>query len=127
MRYIEYNHNYKNKRCNDCVIRAIGFATNKDWCSVFEDLSKYAMKQGLVMNDRRIIKKYINYLGYPTQKMPKRKDNTRYTVQEFADELAEPNATYILLVAHHLTVIKNKNLYDTWNCSNKSVGNYWVI
>lgn len=127
MRFIEYNHNYKNKRCNDCVIRAVGYACNKDWRDVFQSLAKYSMEQGLVMNDKRVIKKYINYLGYPTQKMPRRNDNTRYTVREFADELAESNTTYILLVAHHLTVIKNKNLYDTWDCSMKSVGNFWVI
>ena len=34
---------------------------------------------------------------------------------------------YIVKVANHITVVKNKELYDTWNCSNKSVGNYWII
>ena len=59
--------------------------------------------------------------------MPKRADNTKYTVREFADELAKENKTYIINIAHHTTVIKNKKLYDIWNCGRKSVGNFWII
>lgn len=66
-------------------------------------------------------------LGYEIQKMPVRDDRTRYTLEEFCDELAKPNIIYIVKVANHITVVKNKDLYDTWNCSNKSVGNYWII
>lgn len=127
MKYVAYNHNYKHKKTNDCVVRAIGFAIGKDWCSVFESLGKFSMKSGLTMDDKRIVKKYMQYLGYRMQPMPRREDNTRYTVKEFADELAENNVIYVLQIAKHLTVIKNKDLYDTWNCCCKSVGNYWVI
>ena len=59
--------------------------------------------------------------------MPRRSDRTRYTLEEFATEIAEENKIYLVRLAGHLTVIKNKNLIDTWNCSYKSVGNYWIV
>ena len=59
--------------------------------------------------------------------MPKHKDNSRYTVKEFIDELAKPKGTYIISIANHLTLVINKKLVDIWDCSRKSVGNYWYI
>jgi len=34
---------------------------------------------------------------------------------------------YIVSLANHLSVVVNGYVYDTWNCTHKSVGNYWVI
>lgn len=126
MEFIEYNHNYKNKKTNDCVIRAIGFASGKSWTSTYMSLAQLGAEKGYMINDPKNWKRYLEILGYKKQNMPRRKDNTRYTLEEFCDELAKDNEIYIVKVAGHLTVVKDKNLYDTWNCSRKSVGNYWI-
>ena len=34
--------------------------------------------------------------------------------------------TLIISMANHLTCAKAGTLIDTWNCSQKSVGNYWT-
>ena len=127
MRFIEFNINPKNKITKDCVIRAIATATNKTWESVYRELAELGIKKGLMINDRNNWKAYLKNLGYEKQNMPRREDRTRYTLEEFCDELAEDNQIYIVKVANHLTVVKEKSLYDTWNCSRKSVGNYWII
>lgn len=127
MKFIEFNINPKNKRTKDCVIRAIAIATNKTWEAVYRELTELGIKKGLILNDRNNWKAYLKNLGYEKQNMPRREDRTRYTLEEFCDEIAEDNQIYIVKVANHLTVVKEKNLYDTWNCSRKSVGNYWII
>ena len=127
MKFIEFNINPKNKRTKDCVIRAIATATNKTWETVYRELTELGIKKGLMINDRNNWKAYLKNLGYEKQNMPRREDRTRYTLEEFCDEIAEDNKIYIVKVANHLTIVKEKNLYDTWNCSRKSVGNYWII
>lgn len=127
MKFIQFNINPKNKITKDCVIRAIATATNKTWESIYRELAELGIKKGLMINDRNNWKAYLKNLGYEKQNMPRREDRTRYTLEEFCDELAKTNVTYIVKVANHITVVKNKDLYDTWNCSRKSVGNYWII
>jgi len=125
--FIKYNNNPKNKKTGDCVIRAISLATKTSWEQIYRNLTEQGIKKGLMPNDRANWKAYLKNLGYEPQKMPRRNDNTRYTLDEFCKELAKPNVTYIVKVANHLTVVKDKDLYDSWNCGHKSVGNYWVI
>ena len=127
MEFIKYNNNPKNKKTGDCVIRAIATATNSNWEYVYIKLAELGIRKGLIINDSNNWQKYLEILGYEKQKMPRRSDRTRYTLEEFATEIAEENKIYLVRLAGHLTVIKNKNLIDTWNCSYKSVGNYWIV
>ena len=127
MQFVNYNANPKNRKTSDCVIRALCTALNNSWKDTYISLVDFSIKQGLMCNEKRAYTSYLKAKGYEIQKMPKRKDNTRYTVREFVDEIAESKSTYILSIANHLTVVKDKVLLDTWNCSKKSVGNYWVI
>lgn len=127
MNYINFNANPKNRKTGDCVIRAISLALNKSWADTYREMTEHCIPKGYMLNYKDGYKSYLKKLGYEMLKMPKRFDNTRYTVKEFADELAEENSIYILSIANHVTVIKNKDLYDIWDCSKKSVGNYWKI
>ena len=127
MEFIKYNNNPKNKKTGDCVIRAIATATNSSWEYVYIKLAELGIRKGLIINDPNNWQKYLEILGYEKQKMPRRSDRTRYTLEEFATEIAEENKIYLVRLAGHLTVIKNKNLIDTWNFSYKSVGNYWIV
>lgn len=127
MEFIKYNANPKQKRTNDCVIRAISTATGIEWKEIYSALSMQGIKNSLMLNDPKNWRKYLEKLGYEKYKMPRRADNTRYTVEEFCDEIANDNEIYIIKIAGHLTCIKDKKLYDTWNCGKKSVGNYWSI
>ncbi len=127
MEFIKYNNNPKQKRTNDCVIRALSLGLNKSWKDVYKDLTNLGIKKGLMPNDRSNWKQYLKDFGYKMEKMPKKLNGKRYTVEEFINELAFDEQTYIIKIANHLTVVKDKKLYDTWNCKDKCVGNYWII
>lgn len=123
MKYIYTNLNPTDKKVSDCVIRSIMKATGKTWNEVFTELCAIGAKQHRMPNDVKVCEKYLDQLGFNKHRMPRFEDNTRYTVEEFAN--ANPKGTYIIKIAHHLTVIVDGDLYDTWDCSYKSVGNYW--
>lgn len=127
MKFVPCNVNPKNRQTDDSIIRAISTATNKSWYDIFENLARFAMKLGLTMTDKRILKKYLRYLGYQEQPVPKKVDNSRYTVSDFCERLAKPNETYLLSISNNLTCVINKDLYDTYNCSHKTVSNYWLV
>lgn len=127
MEFVKFNQNPKQKRTTDCVIRAISFALGKTWEEVYRDLAEQGIKNGLMLNDRNNWKLYLKVLGYNMERMPKTLNNKRYTVEQFADEIARKGCTYVVKIANYITVVKDKKLYDTWNCKNKCVGNYWII
>lgn len=124
--FVFHNENPKGSlRAADCVIRAIAKATKQDWETVFTDLAKIALEIKDVPNSKPVYKQYLTEQGYPMQKQPKKSDNTKYTVEEFAKKYNQ--GTYIISLSNHLTVIIDGKIYDTWNCSSKSVGNYWEV
>lgn len=127
MKFEKMNKNPRNIKASDCVVRAISTALNKPWTQIYTDLTNLGFDLCRMPSEPDTYIKYLDSLGYKKQKMPKRYDNTRYTVEEFANELADENKTYIISVAKHLTCLRGKTLIDTWNCGYKSVGNYWVI
>ncbi len=127
MEFVKYNANPKKKKTGDCVIRAICTGLKESWEDTYKGMLDVALDTYQAISWNKNYEYYLKRKGYNKQKMPRRLDKTRYTVKEFADELAEPDATYILSVANHLTLIINKDLYDTWDCGRKSVGNYWTI
>ncbi len=127
MKFVNYNANPKGKKTGDCVIRAICTALNENWADTYKGMLDIALKEGYAVSCRENYEYYLKEKGLVKQKMPRRSDRTRYTVAEFADELAKPDKTYIISVARHLTVVINKDLYDLWNAGRKSVGNYWEL
>ena len=116
MNFINYNANPKYKKTGDCVIRAICTALNESWADTYKGMLDVALRKGYAISYKDNYEFYLKEKGILKQKMPRREDRTRYTVAEFADELASPYKTYIVSVATHLTVIINGDLYDLWNC-----------
>lgn len=121
--YTYHNANPKNKKGADCVARAVSFATGKTWENTIKEMTEFAIPLGRVFNEKAAVEKYLEEHGWVKYKQPRQDDNTKYTVQEFCE--MQPNGTFIVSVANHLTVVKNGVIHDTWNCGHKSVGNYW--
>lgn len=124
MRFDKYNYNPKGWKADDCVIRAIGYATGKTWNEVFTDLCTIANKKCRMPNDDKVWQKYLEEIGWVKHSQPRKADDTKYTVEEFADGYSPKLA--IVRVANHLTVVEGNTLIDTWNCGYKTVGNYWT-
>lgn len=126
-KFKEYNANFKNKKTTDCVIRALAVAMDKSWKDVFSEMTQQTLETGIMYDEKKGYEKYLEKNNWTKHKMPRRGDNTKYTVKEFLEELANKNTAYVIAVAGHLTVIKDLTLIDTWDCSCKSVGNYYTI
>lgn len=127
MEFKKLNVNPKGVKSGDCVIRAITTATKKDYFEVVDEMVKIYKKTGYIINDKHGYEKYLKTLGYEKQKQPRKPDGKKYTLKEFIDIKAEPNKSYIISLANHLTAVENKVLIDIWDCSHKCVLNYWII
>jgi hypothetical protein len=124
--YVFYNANPKKLlSSSDCVIRAISKALNKSWEDVYMDLVKIGLETKAMPSQKKTFEKYLNELGYATEKQPRKEDNTKYTADEFAKK--NKKGIYIINLANHLSVLVDGKIYDTWNCSRKCVGNYWKV
>ena len=126
-----YNRNPKNKITNDCIVRAIATTTDKTWGEVYNALYEIGLKYGLMLNDFKCCECYLKKLGWVKHNQPRKEDNTKYSGSEFV-KTAEYNAirespVIAKIGSHHMTVIVNGKIYDTWNCSGNKIGNYWTI
>ena len=123
MKFTRANYNPKENKVGDCVVRAIMRAENKTWLEVYDELCAVGRTLCAMPNDQVTYQKYLETLGWQKQKMPRFPNYSRYTVEEFADEF--DNNTFIVSIANHLTIIDDGELFDSWNCGYKSVGNIW--
>jgi hypothetical protein len=124
MLFEKVNANPKGWKTNDCVIRSLALATDYSWGEVYEVLTQKGLKKCRMPNDKIIYEEFLEEEGFIKHKQPRKSDNTKYTVKEWAE--LNPNIQMIVSVAKHLTYVENNIMMDTWNCSRKSVGNYWT-
>lgn len=138
------NQNPKNIKANDCVVRAIALATNQSWDKVFNGLYQIAFKKKRMLNEKQVYETYLQQLGWEKHSQPRLtiyekgyKDTyKKYTVDEFITDLnfmkniRREHNIYIITVAHHMTCVKYQgidfDIYDIWDCSNKTIRNYWT-
>lgn len=121
-----YNANPHNRKGGDCVIRAICTFLNISWEQCIREMTEVGIKHGFVLNDRNTIEKYLKEKGFEKMPMPRKCNKLRYTVKEFCNEIAEPDCRYVLALARHEVSIVGCRVWDIWDCTNKSVGNYWI-
>lgn len=126
-KFENYNANPFKKKTGDCVIRAVCVALKEDWEDTYKGMFEVAMKTGYAVSCKENYIEYLKQKGYEMKKMPKKLSGKRYTVKEFIEELASPKKNYIVNLANHLTCVEKGTLIDIWDCSKKSVGNFWEI
>lgn len=124
MSFIKTNLNPRENKTNDCVVRAIMKATGKTWQEVFDGLCEISRQDFKMPNSKDVFAKYLSSLGFI--KMPMPKDlGRRIKLSIFAMTVGK-DKTCVVSVVSHLVAVSNGNIYDTWDCSSKCVGNYWV-
>lgn len=124
--YSFYNANPFERRTGDCAVRALSLVLEKDWKDVYKELLELTLKTGWSVCSKENIEKYLKSLGYEKQKMPKKKNNTRYTGEEFAK--MNPKGRFFLSIGtRHNSALVDGKIYDIWNCTKRCVGNYWII
>lgn len=116
--YKYYNANVHGNFVNDCVIRAISVAENKSWEDTYDDLSRIAKNNGILLDDVNFVEPLLDYRydRVSTRKM---------TVGEFSEMF--PRGTYLITMPNHITVLKNGVIYDTFDCRDRILRNVWEI
>lgn len=119
---------FKTEKVGDCVTRAIANATGKDYLEIYKDLNKMAKFENTTKHREHKIsssrngvfretwKQYLKDLGwiYHSSKI-----NGRWLKLTESDL---PSGNLIIQISKHLTNVKDKVLYDTYDCSIKK---YW--
>lgn len=123
--YVYKNVNPKNKKTADCVIRAISEASGLDYYDVYERLYNISLKTGWILNEKRVEDKLLAELGFIKYKQPKKPNNTKYTIRELNCLIKETDVV-VVRIAGHLTCVKNNTCYDTWDCTRKTISNYYI-
>lgn len=118
------NNNPKEwKHEGDCVVRAIASANHTSWEVTYQQLCEIGLKKCRMPNSKSTYELLLKEYGWIKQKMPRHTNGKRFTVEEIIDVVRKP---MVISMANHLTYSDGAALIDTWNCKNKSVGNYWV-
>ena len=126
-----YNANPRNKLTGDCVIRAISTAMDRPYNEVYEELFRFSLKCGLMLNDNKCYEKYLEAQGWEKHAQPRKDDNTKYTGKEFCIEAQEytfnyPSAMIAHIGGHHIVAIIGGRVWDTWDSTYGCIGNYWT-
>lgn len=59
--YKYYNANSRGNFVNDCVIRAVSVAENMSWEDTYDDLSRIAKKNGILLDDVDFVDPLLDY------------------------------------------------------------------
>ena len=113
------NVNQNNNFVNDCVIRAISVAENKSWGDTYDDLSRIAKKNGILLDDVNFVEPLLDYRYSRVKTYP------GDTVQNVLEDY--PIGTYLVTMRGHITVIRDGVVYDTFDCRDRVARNVWEV
>lgn len=109
MKFKYYNANPLGRKVNDCTVRAISMATNTSWDKTYEELSKFAQAQAIMLDEVQYIDGYLRRKFYEVYT---RKDK-KITVEEFIEK--NPTGTFLITMNGHITCCIDGCIYDTFN------------
>ena len=110
----------------DCVVRAISIATKKPWDKVYIGLCNIGLEMNDMPNADKVYERYLEDNGWKMLKQPRKSDNTKYRAYEIAEMSRGSGVVVIIRVANHISVIYNGYIRDTWDCGDKTIGNFWI-
>ena len=119
-----HNQNPKGRITGDCAFRAISLATGKPYNECVMEMAKKMCETGYALNDKKGEDAYLKSLGWIKMPQPRKGDNTKYTGEEFCKIF---KGTCIANIGgHHIVCIKDGKVWDIWNSTQGTIGNYWI-
>lgn len=117
-RYRYLNLNPNGTKEEDCVTRAITFATGLPYKEVSK---KLWLTADLYECDRLCKFCYSNFINHVLKY--KEVNCDKLTIGEFANK--HPYGTYLIRIEGHLTCIKDGIVYDIWDCRDEMCDTVW--
>lgn len=128
-----FNANPKNRITGDCRIRAIAVACEVPYNKVVMDLARIQCETGYDQCTNQGLDILLKEYGWIKQKQPRKKDNTKYTGEEWCKLLQKDPFVVIggarviaNIGGHHMVAIVDGKVWDTWNSTDGCIGNYWI-
>ena len=119
-----FNAHPKGIKTSDCVVRAISVAAKKDYLEVRRELNQKKKELGYSSyKDTKFL--YDYFKAYPRLIFKAIKGEPRIKGSDFTE--LHPKGSYILKMAGHITVCIDGVIYDTWDCTYRSVYTAWEI
>lgn len=112
--YIEYNPNPTGRRVEDCAVRALAKALDKDWETAYALLAKNGYAMGDMPHANSVIGSVLRQHNFYRQAIPDTCPDC-YTAEDFARD--NPDGTYVLGFGRHVVTVKDGNIYDSWDSS----------
>lgn len=120
--WMNYNHNPSAARVGDCVIRAIGKLTGKNWEEVYMNVCTYGLIAHDMPSSNSVWGRYLKENGYKRRPVPDTCPDC-YTVQSFCAD--HPRGKYLCALNGHVVAVSNGDYYDTWDSGQETVLYYW--
>lgn len=117
--YKYYNANSQGNFVNDCVIRAIAVAEGRTWDETYDELSRIAKKNGILLDDVNFVEPLLDYRYSRTSPI------YDITVGDYA--ASHPTGGYLVTMSGHITFIKNGVVYDTFDCRERIIKDVWKV
>lgn len=117
--YRYYNANANNNFVNDCVIRSISVAEDKTWGDTYDELSRIAKRNGILLDDVNFVEPLLDYRYESVRVRPGE------TVGEFSEN--HPYGVYLITMPNHITVLKEGTIYDTFDCRDRVLWEVWRV
>ena len=117
--YKYYNANVHNNFVNDCVIRAISTAENKSWSDTYDDLSRIAKKNGILLDDVNFVEPLLDYRYDRVETYPDE------TVGDFVERCYD--GVYLVTMPNHITTVIDGIVYDTFDCRDRLLWSAWKV
>lgn len=125
--FVYHNENPAGKETGDCVIRAVAFALNKSWEEIYDEFVEKGRECHCLPNAKDVYEPYLDAAGVrmPAMWTDDKGKRHRYTIKTLSKQY--PTGTYVLRTAHHMTVMKDGQCVDLWDCSDKAAYIIWRI
>ncbi len=120
-----FNANPKGRNASDCVYRAISVALNQDYAATMREMTEFALQKGYAPNEDKLIKLYLESKGWETCSEPRDQANKKISIERFLVRTDQTKVYVVKAGSHHITVLKEGKVWDTWNCSKKLMHRYW--
>lgn len=110
--YSELNINPEKKQTGDCVVRAIGTVTDREWDDTFLDLMAKAFQMKEMPSQNNVWGALLRDMGYKRHIIEDTCPDC-YTVQDFAKD--HPKGRYVLGTGSHAIALIDGTVFDTFD------------
>jgi len=106
------NPNPRNRRTDDCVVRAVSIASGQTWDETYAGVALTGLALSDMPNMNHVWRFYLRGLGFKRKEIQDTCPDC-YTVNDFADE--HPHGRYVLGTGTHAVAVVDGRVMDTFD------------